>query len=79
MADATPSKSSPASLVIDLVLCAIAFVIFYKITNSHVASNDPKDIVIWSAFTATCMTGVFWLAWQMLKAVYRFQRESSGK
>lgn len=79
MADASQSKSSPVSIVIDLVLCAIAWVIFYKITNSHVASNDPKDIAIWSAFTASCMSGVFWLAWQMLKAVYRFQRENSAK
>lgn len=79
MADASKTKLSPVSIAIDLVLCVIAFVIFYKISNAHVASNDPKDIAIWSAFTATCMTGVFWLAWQMLKAVYRFQREGSGQ
>lgn len=79
MADAPSNKLSPVSVAIDLVLCVIAFAIFYRIANSHVASNDPKDIAIWSAFTATCMTGVFWLAWQMLKSVYRFQRAGSGK
>ena len=25
---------------------------------------------------AGCMAGVFWLAWNMLKAVFKFQRES---
>jgi GNAT superfamily N-acetyltransferase len=67
---------SVASLIIDLVLVAIAFVIFYTLVKSHVPSNDPVMIKLWAGLTAGCMSGVFWLAWQMLKVVYRFQRES---
>lgn len=75
--------SSPAkkpfpivSLVIDLVLTGIAFVIFYSLVNSHVPSSDPAMIKLWGGLTAGCLSGVFWLAWQMLKVVFNFQRES---
>lgn len=75
--------SSPAkkplnvvSLIIDLVLTAIAFVIFYSLVHSHVPSSDPKMVMLWGGLTAGCMAGVFWLAWNMLKVVYKFQRES---
>jgi len=74
----SPEKKpfSIVSLVIDLVLTGIAFVIFYWLVNSHVQSNDPKMIMLWGGLTAGCLSGVFWLAWQMLKVVYKFQRES---
>jgi divalent metal cation (Fe/Co/Zn/Cd) transporter len=64
------------SLIIDLVLTAIAFVIFYWLVESHVPSNDPKMVMLWAGLTAGCMSGVFWLAWNMLKVVFKFQRES---
>lgn len=75
---ATPEKKSFSivSLAIDLVLVAIAFVIFYRLVASHVPSNDPQMVMLWGGLTAGCMAGVFWLAWQMLKVVYRFQRDS---
>lgn len=75
---APPEKKpfSFASLVIDLVLVAVAFVIFYSLVNSHVPSNDPVMIRLWGGLAAGCMSGVFWLAWQMLKVVFRFQRDS---
>lgn len=75
---ASPEKKSFSlvSLVIDLVLVAIAFVIFYSLVNSHVPSNDPAMIKLWGGLAAGCMAGVFWLAWQMLKLVYKFQRDS---
>lgn len=74
----SPEKKpfSVASLLIDLVLVAASFVIFYSLVNSHVPSNDPAMIKLWGGLTAGCMSGVFWLAWQMLKVVYRFQRDS---
>lgn len=74
----SPAKKpfSVVSLVIDLVLTGIAFVIFYSLVNSHVQSNDPKMIMLWGGLTAGCLSGVFWLAWQMLKVVFKFQRES---
>ena len=62
------------SLIIDLVLTAISFVIFYKLVHAHVPSSDPAMIKLWGGLTAGCMAGVFWLAWQMLKVVFKFQR-----
>jgi uncharacterized YccA/Bax inhibitor family protein len=75
---APPEKKpfSPVALVIDLVCVALAFTLFYRMVNSHVPSNDPRMIRVWGGLAAGCMTGVFWLALQMLKTVYRFQRDS---
>ena len=72
----SPEKKSfsVVSLIIDLVLTAIAFVIFYSLVHSHVPSTDPKMIMLWGGLTAGCMAGVFWLAWNMLKVVFKFQR-----
>jgi len=41
-----------------------------------VQSDDKRMIMLWGGLTAGCMSGVFWLALQMLKTVYRFQRDS---
>ena len=73
---ASPEKKpvSIVMIIVDLVLTGIAFVIFYSLVNSHVPSNDPKMVMLWSGLTAGCMAGVFWLAWQMLKVVFKFQR-----
>jgi hypothetical protein len=38
-----------------------------------VQSLDPRMINLWGALAASCLTGVFWLALQMVKTVYRFQ------
>jgi hypothetical protein len=75
---ATPVKKSVSAvtIIIDLVLTAIAFGIFYWLVESHVPSNDPKMVMFFGASAAGCMAGVFWMAWQMLKVVFIFQRES---
>ena len=75
---ATPEKKpfSYFILVIDLALTAIAFSIFYWLVNSHVPSNDPAMIMLWGGLASACMSGVFWLALQMLKTVYTFQRDT---
>ena len=62
-------------LIVDLVLTAIAFCIFYWLVNSHVPSNDPAMIKLFGGLASACMSGVFWLALQMLKTVFVFQRE----
>jgi len=64
------------SLVIDLALTAVAFAIFYWLVHSHVPSSDPAMIKLWGGLAAGCMAGVFWLAWNMLKVVFKFQRAS---
>jgi hypothetical protein len=76
MAKSEKKPFSIVTLVIDLTLTAIAFGIFYWLVNSHVPSNDPKMIMLWGGLTAGCMAGVFWIAWQMLKVVFQFQRDS---
>ncbi len=63
------------TLVIDLALTAVAFVIFYSLVHSHVPSSDPTMVKLWGGLTAGCMSGVFWLAWNMFKVVFRFQRQ----
>ena len=76
MASHEKKPFSIVNLVIDLVLVAIAFGIFYWLVESHVQSDDKRMIMLWGGLTAGCMSGVFWLALQMLKTVYRFQRDS---
>jgi len=75
---ATPEKKpfSFFMLIVDLALTAVAFSIFYWLVNSHVPSNDPKMIMLWGGLASACMSGVFWLALQMLKVVFVFQRDS---
>jgi len=74
MSSSEKKSFNVVSLIIDLVLTAIAFVIFYSLVHSHVPSTDPKMIMLWGGLTAGCMAGVFWLAWNMLKVVFKFQR-----
>ena len=75
---APPEKKpfSLFSLLVDLILVAVAFTIFYWLVNSHVPSNDPAMVKLWGGLAAGCMSGVFWLALQMLKTVFGFQRDS---
>lgn len=61
-------------LAIDLVLVAAFFSFFYYVLQPHVPSNDPTMIRFWATMAAACMSGVFYLALQMLKTVFRFQR-----
>ncbi|MBI2518625.1 MAG: GNAT family N-acetyltransferase [Opitutae bacterium] len=85
--DKPPAASSPAAmaspekksfsiveLVVDLVLCAAFFGYIFSLIKGHVPSLDPQMILLWGGLSAGCMTGVFWLALQMVKTVYRFQR-----
>lgn len=72
----TPEKK-PVSLVrlaLNLVAVLAFFTFFYRALQPHVPSSDPKMIRLWAALAASCMSGVFWLALQMVQAVYHFQR-----
>jgi GNAT superfamily N-acetyltransferase len=81
LAPSIPGMSSPekkgislVAVVVDLVFVAAFFSFFYYVLQSHVPSNDPTMVRFWSTLAAACMSGVFWLALQMLKTVFRFQR-----
>jgi hypothetical protein len=65
---------TPASLLVDLILVGIFFVVMFGLVRSHVPSDDMKVVVGWSALTAACMSGVFWLVIQMFRVVVRAQR-----
>ena len=64
------------SLLIDLVLTGIAFVIFYKLVHAHVPSSDPAMVKLWGGLTAGCMAGgqPFWPA--ELRSLIRGMSES---
>lgn len=64
---------TPVSLVVDAILVLGFFAFMFSILQSHVPSNDPKMVTLWSGLTAACMSGVFWLAVQMFRVVYRGQ------
>jgi hypothetical protein len=68
--------TTPGSLAVDAVLSLGCFVFLYGVVSPHVPSNDKAMIVLWSALTAACMTGVFGLCIQMVRVVLRAQREA---
>jgi hypothetical protein len=76
MADSRTKLVTPLSLAIDGVLLIAFFIYMYSVVSTHVPSNDLKMIRLWGALTAACLTGVFWLALQMFRMVFRAQRET---
>lgn len=76
MSDSTQSKlATPASIAVDLVLCAAFLVFIYSCVSSHVQSKQAGVIFLVGGLTSLCMTVVFWLCIQMFRVVYRAQRE----
>ncbi len=63
-----------SDFLVDAVLCTGFFGFLFTILQSHVPSNDPTMITLWSAGTTACMTGVFWLASWMFRTVFRYQK-----
>lgn len=79
MAQSEQKNVTPVSLLIDAVLVIGFFAILFSVVKSHVPSNDPKMITLWSGLTAGCMSGVFWLCIQMFRVVLRAQLEARRK
>ena len=67
--------TTPTSLVVDLVLVVGFFIYMFTVLRTHVPSTDPKMMLLWGALGSSCLTGVFWLALQMFRVVYRFYRD----
>jgi GNAT superfamily N-acetyltransferase len=63
-----------AALALDLVLVLGFFTFFYYVLQIHVPTTDKFLSRFWATLAAGCMSGVFWLALQMVKSVLRFQR-----
>lgn len=70
---------TPASLLVDAVVVGAFWVGAFLLCRSHVPSYSQVTIVAWSALTATCMSGVFWLVLQMFRVVLRAQRAEKKK
>jgi hypothetical protein len=77
MAQSAPKLVTPASLLVDAVLLIVFSVYMYSVVSTHVPSRDPKMIALWGIYTTACLTGVFWLALQMFRVVFRAQREAA--
>lgn len=77
MAQPEQKFTSPTSLIVDAILVIGFFVYMYGVLQNHVPSNDPNMIKLWAALSSACMAGVFWLAVQMFRVVYRAQREAN--
>jgi len=72
-----PSEPKPArrsSHVLDAGLSVAVFAFLTWVLSGHVPSDDPFDIWLWAAITASCLTALFWLALQMFRAVLQAQR-----
>jgi cytochrome b561 len=74
MAQSDEKFTSPTSLVVDLILVVAFFAFMFGVLKSHVPSSNPKMITLWAALGTSCMTGVFWLALQMFRVVFRAYR-----
>ena len=69
--------TTPVSLVVDLVLVIAFFAFIFSVLKSHVPSTNPKMVALWAALGTSCLTGVFWLALQMFRVVFRAHRAAS--
>ncbi len=77
MEQPTEKFTSPLSLVVDVVLMVLFFAYLFSVLKSHVPSGNPKMIILWAALAASCLTGVFWLALQMFRVVFRAYRAAN--
>jgi hypothetical protein len=57
-------------VIIDVILSIIFFFFMREILVSHVPSQDPITIIIVSCMTSFCMTGVFFIAINMLRVTW---------
>lgn len=71
--------TSPVGFVVDGILVIGFFLFLFTLLESHVPSNDPKQIFIWAGLTSACMSGVFWLAIQMFRVVLSAQLLANKK
>ncbi len=74
-----PKPARRSSAAVDAALTLLVFAFFTWVLRDHVPSNDPVNIWVWGAVTASCLTAVFWLALQMGRAVLNFQRSERKK
>jgi hypothetical protein len=67
---AQPKLVTRRGMIIDLVLTAIFFVIMSQFLRSNVMDEREAVVTFFAAYTALCVSGVFWLALQLFRAVF---------
>lgn len=61
-------------VVIDLILTAIIFCFLSWILRPYVPAQTEVYTNVFAVFTASCLTGLFWLVLQMFRVVYTDMR-----
>lgn len=64
-----PLVSKPG-IIFDLVLAVAFFFFMRNVLVPHVPSQDPLAVNIVASMTSFCMTGVFWIATNMLRVTW---------
>ena len=64
-----PLISKPG-IVFDLALSVGFFLLMREVLVPHVPSQDPFAVNVVASMTSFCMTGVFWIAANMLRVTW---------
>ncbi len=77
----TEKLTSPKTILFDLVLTGLFFVVMTYLLRPFVPAQTPAVIWFFAGFTALPLTGVFWLATQMFRVTLtdQLRREDSEK
>ena len=79
MKSKTTQLATPVGLIIDLILSLVFFLVFtFKIIPPHVPAYDPIWNFLFSAFTATVLTGVFFFALCYLRVTRVDEKQRKG-
>ena len=68
-------KVTAKSTVIDIILTAIAWLLFTLWFRPHVMSYQPTTVFFWAGFTALPAAATFWLCLQMFKVTFKHQQK----
>jgi RsiW-degrading membrane proteinase PrsW (M82 family) len=74
MAQSEEKLVTPVTLVVDFILVVGFFLYMFSVLRGHVPSSSTRMMNLWGAVGSSCITAVFWLALQMVRVVFRFQR-----
>ena len=72
--DNTQKLVTRNGVVIDLILTTIIFCFLSWILRPYVPAQTEVYTNVFAVFTASCLTGLFWLVLQMFRVVYTDMR-----
>jgi hypothetical protein len=69
-----------SDFIVDVIAVGAFFLVFaFVFLPSHVPSENPLWVNFWSIGSAACMGGVFWIALNMFRVVFRYQKELEAR